>query len=98
MAELHVLGHAHAREQSAALWHIGDTAARDLGRGAAGQLLGRKRDSAARWWRNADDRLEHSRFARAIAAEQRDDLFFAHIEGDVAQDMALAIKCIDPVE
>ena len=33
--ELHVLGHRHAGEQAAALRHVGDAAARDLGRRAA---------------------------------------------------------------
>src|SRR4051794_3476602 len=55
-------------------------------------------DRAGFRWCNADQRLEQCRFARAVAAEQCDNLVLGDIERDRVEDMAFAIERIDVVD
>src|SRR3954462_776111 len=95
-AELEVLRHRHAGEQPAALRDVADAEARDFGRGQAGDLLGSEPDRARGLGSDADQRLEQRRLAGPVAAEQRHDLVLTYVEGDVDQDVALAVVGIHP--
>ena len=77
-AELEVLGDRHAGEQAAALRHVAETEARDLGRGQPGEIGAVEADLAGRGRRDADQRLQQRRLAGAVAAEQRHDLVLVH--------------------
>jgi hypothetical protein len=46
----------------------------------------------------AGERLQQRRLAGAVAAEQRDDLAFAHVQRGVVEDMALAVERVDALE
>src|SRR5262249_33289551 len=48
--------------------------------------------------RGADDRLEKRRLARTVAPQEGHDLVGAHIEGDVAKDVALAVEGVYPLQ
>ena len=87
---------AHAGEEAAALRHVGD-AARARSRPADGRRAPRPASVIVprRGRRDADDRLQQRRLAGAVAAEQRHDLVLVHVEGDVAQDVALAVEGVD---
>ena len=94
-AELEVLVDAHAGEQAAALRHVADAETRDLADERPISSLGRERDRSARGRRDTDHRLQQRRLAGAVAAEQRDDLVLVQREGDVVEDVALAVERID---
>src|ERR1700733_10674582 len=97
-AELEILFDAHAREKSAALRDIADAKTRMLCRGLSNHLGSRKPDRSARRWRDPDQRLEQRRLAGAVAPKQCYDLVFMESEADVIEDVALAIKSIDPID
>ena len=96
--ELHVFRHRHAGEQAAALRHVGDAAARNLGRRPARERLVAQRDAAAGRCTDADQRLEQGRLARTIAAEQRHDFVVVQLETHVAQDVALAVERVHALD
>ena len=47
---------------------------------------------------DAHDRLQRRRLARAVAAEQRDDLARAHVEIDAVQDVRFAVPGLQALD
>ena len=74
------------------LGHIADAERRDaIGRPIGCRMAENAHRAVARM-RETHQAAQRRRLAGAIAAEQRDDLAFAHVEADAMQDMALAVK------
>ena len=97
-AEREVVGDRHAGEQAPALRHVTDAAPRDRRGGKPRDLLAGEPDRAGLGRRDADQRFQQRGFARAVAAEQRDDLVFRHVERDRVEDVALAVEGVDLVD
>ena len=73
-AHLEIFAYCEGAEHLATLWHVGDA---EMGAccGAAGeQVLALKIDGAGDRWNDAADRFEERGFARAIGADDRDEL------------------------
>ena len=97
-AQTQVLVHAQPGEQAPALWHQahaqpGDLLGRHAADGAALQL-----HAAAHRRDQAQDALEGGGFARAVASQQSNDLIRQHVEGHVAQDVALSVQGVDGLD
>ena len=97
-AELEILRDAHAGEQPAALRHVADAEPRDLRGAQARDLRAAELDRAGGGRGDADQRFEQRRLAGAVAAEQRDDLVRFQVEGDIVEDVALAVEGVDVVD
>src|SRR5205807_9852557 len=95
-AELEIVAHAHAGEEAAALRNITDPETRYFRRRKLAQVDIAQGDPSVGGAGDSDDRLQQRRLPGAVAAEQRDDLAFAHVERRLAQDVALAVERIDP--
>ena len=72
--------------------------ARDVRRRQAGDVAALIFDCAGGQRHQPGQRLQQRRLAGAVAAEQGDDLAFAHVERGVVQDMALAVEGVDALE
>ena len=80
-------------EDAAALGHVADAERGD----AVGRPVGRRHGRRcarvpSRARRQAHQAAQRRGLAGAVAAEQRDDLAFAHLEADAVQDVALAVE------
>jgi len=90
-AVLYVLEHGHAREDHAALRHVGDAVGDALVAFHAGDLGAVDGDAAAARGQDAHQRLEQRGLAHAVAAHYRDDLLLADLEAEVVDHLALAV-------
>ena len=97
-AEREVLGDRHAGEQAAPLRHVADAEPRDVRRRHAGDVAALVLDRAGRRRHQPGQRLQQRGLAGAVAAEQRHDLAFAHVERRVVEDVALAVERVDALE
>ena len=62
------------------------------------EILAGQQDAPALRGDDADDRLQQRRLARAVAAEQRDDLVLVHLERRSHDDVTLAVERVDALE
>ena len=97
-AQLEVLEHGHRGEELAALRHVGDPARHD-GRGRQpADPPALELDGAAAQREEAADRAERRRLARAVRADQRDDLALADLERDAADGGHVAVPRLEPLK
>ena len=69
-----------------------------VARRAAGHVLARELDRPVARLDEAEDRLQRRRLARRVAAEQGDELAFAHVQVEVLEDVDLAVVRVDRPE
>jgi hypothetical protein len=90
-AHLEVLQHRHLGKHDAPLGHVGESPSEDEV-GAQPRDVVLVEDHAPRARREeSHDGLEGGRLARAVGADDADDLAAAHVERDVMQDVDLAV-------
>ena len=97
-AHLEVLEHGHPREQLPPLGRLGDAAGDDVVRGVVGDVLAAEPDLAAARVVEPVDRAQGRRLARAVGAEQRDDLAVAHLERHALERVNRAVVGVDVFE
>ena len=98
-AELEVLAHGHAREQAPALGALRDAELDDVVRRTAGDVVAREGDLPRPWRDDPVDRAQRGRLARAVRADQRDDLAVVHLERDALERLDAAVgraQALDP--
>ena len=96
-AETEVLPDGELDERAAALRHVRDAEPRGRLGAAARERLSRELERAGAP-HGARDRAQRRRLARAVRAEDRDDLPFVHRQADPAKGLHLAIARIDVAE
>src|SRR6202007_2770231 len=90
-----VLVHGQVGEDPTPFRHIADAGLSDSVRGKSGHLRAEHSDLACARAGEADQAAQRRRLPRAVAAEQRDNLALAHLEGHAMQDMTLAVKSVE---
>ena len=90
-AHLEVLQHRHLGKDDAALRDVGQAARQHLIGPEARDVLAVEHDAAAGRVHEAHHGLEGGGLARAVGADDADDLAAAHVERDVMQDVDLAV-------
>ena len=93
-----VLCPSFAARQAAEKGRDLDAELRDAVRGPARRLVAEELDAAAARRGQPGEAPHRRRLAGAVAPEHRDDLAFAHVERDAAQDVALAVVGLDGVD
>ena len=89
--DLHVLAHGHGRERRGDLEGASDAEPPDLARRLARGVLAQQRDPAAVGNLLAVEHVEAGALARAVRADQRQDLAGFQRKGDAAHGMHAAI-------
>jgi len=84
-ADQDVVERGELPEHFGVLEGAGDAAARDLVWRQSEEVVAAEHDSAARGRVEAGDHVEHGRLARAVGADQREDLPIADLEAQLAQ-------------
>ena len=93
-----VLAHGQAVEDAPALRHVADPQAHHgVGR-AAGEQAILQMDPALPRRQQSGDRLERRGLARAVVAEERDDLAAAHLQRDVLEGADLSVVDVEAVK
>ena len=96
-AEPEVLAHRELAEEPSALGDVGDSDARDSLRSGPGDALtGEAHLAGGR--HEPRDRAERRGLARAVAAEDGDDLSLADRERDTVESLYRAVASLDAVE
>ncbi len=90
-AHLQILEHRHAREDAPALRRLHDAEPRDLVHRELRDVASLKQNAAVAGAGAAKDRHHQRGLARAVAADQRDDLALIDIETDAVQDRQHAV-------
>src|SRR5664280_2896477 len=83
--------HGQSREQAPALRHVDDARADHLFRACGRDVAACKAHRTAHRLQKAGDGPEERRLACAVRADQRDDLLVIYLEGDVPEDLDLAV-------
>src|SRR5690606_898087 len=89
--QFEVFAHAEAAQHMAALGHVDDAGPRDVVGTHGGNVLALEEDAAGLGTHEARYGLERRGLARAIGAEQRDDLTALDLEVDALDGVDLAI-------
>jgi len=79
----HVVQHAHAAEQPDVLEGPGHAQAGNGGRGFAGDVLAEEPDRSRRGPGQAREHVEERSLARAVGADEAEDLAFLHLEAHI---------------
>src|SRR6266571_5018193 len=97
-AHLEVLDHRHAREELAALGRLRDPAPHDLVRRRPRDVLVFEEDRASARTVETVDRAERRGLARAVRADQRDDLACTDLQRDPLQRFDRAVERVDVLD
>ena len=82
---------AQARQDAAALRHVGDAHAAAQVRGGVGHVDTVERDAPAARRQQADQRLQQRRLAHAVVADDADRLAFVHLQRHAVQHRHVAV-------
>jgi hypothetical protein len=93
-----ILLDGEVRENPPALRHVADAESRDPERRPVGGRLIEDGDRTAARRRQPHDAAQGGCLAGAVAAEQCDELAFAHLESDIVQDVALPVIGMEAVD
>src|SRR5581483_9561720 len=85
----------HAREELAALRRLRDPELHDLVRRVMGDVAAAEGDRALARMVQPVDRAQRRRLARAVRADERDDLAVAHLDRDALQRLDRAVVRLD---
>src|SRR6185312_17486705 len=96
-AEVEILAHAHIAEELARLRALHDTAARDRAGGPAGEAVAAEAD-LARIGNEAGDRVEERGLARAVQADDGDELAFLDVDAHLLERLRLAVEHADVLD
>jgi hypothetical protein len=98
LGEAEILADLEMGEDLAALGDVSDSRVEDLVRCVSGDVAVLETHRAFAGRRQAHDRAQGRRLARAVATEQHGDLARGDGEGDVAQHVALAVKGLEGLD
>src|SRR4051794_14174523 len=97
-AHLEVLEDAHAREDAPSLRRLGDPDLGDLVAGETLDLGAVEEDAAGPRRHDARDRPQRRRLARAVGADERDDLALVDLERDALERLDRAVEGMDVLD
>src|SRR5512143_2102611 len=93
--DLQVLLRGEIREDPQIVGHVRHAETGDLVRRDAGDLLPVKPDRPALRWRKPHDRTQGGGLADAVPPQQGDHLSLPHGEGNLLEDVARPVECVD---
>ena len=98
VAEPEVLGHGQAEEEPATFRHVGDPEAGAAARRTAGEVVAVEQDAPAHRVDDPGDRPQGRRLARAVGAEEGDDLARTDGQVEVAYHRRLVVAAREAVD
>ena len=94
-AHLQVLLHAHLQEDPPSLGDLGQAHLHDLVGRDVGKGLAQEGDGAGPAVQQARDGIQRGGFARAVGADEGDDLTLLHLEGNVLDGVDAAVVDVE---
>ena len=94
-AHLQILLHGHLLEDVASLGDLRQTVLNDLVRRDALEVMALKEDAAHLGVQQAGDRVQNGGFARAVRADERDDLALVDLKGNALDGVDAAVVHMD---
>ncbi len=97
-AHREIFVHGQVGENHAALGHMAESAGDDPVRGQGGDVLAEKLDPAAFRAKQSGDGLKRGGLARAVAADERDDLALIDLDRDALDRLDLSVVDVDVLD